>query len=163
MKKLKDPQKTIDHFLEAVAPLDDKLGPILVQLPPNWKADPKRLETFLEYFPRRRLVAVEFRDRSWFCDDVYAILENHNAALCIHDLIADHPSPDVADWCYYRFHGRDYGGSYSYQKLTAVAGQLARQYSRGSDIHAFFNNDADGYAPDNAKGLQRYIDARLSS
>ncbi len=161
MKKLKDPKEVLDNFLNAAEMLQDKLGPILVQLPPHWSANPARLDEFLEETPRKRLFAVEFRDPSWLIDEVYEVLEKHGAALCVHDLIEAHPDRVTTDWVYYRFHGKNYGGEYSPQKLSAVADVLAAHHDAGRDVYVYFNNDLGGHAIHNAMDLQKYVDNRL--
>lgn len=157
LKALKDPEGTIGRFMERAERLGVHLGPILVQLRPNWKADPERLAEFLDAARGDRRWAVEFRDRSWLCDDVYEVLRGHGAAVCIHDMIRDHPEKTTANWVYLRYHGKDYGGSYSHQALTAEAGKIEGHLKDGRDVYAFFNNDAHGYAVNNARDLRRYV------
>ena len=84
------------------------------------------------------------------------MLQRHNAALCIHDMISDHPRRTTADWVYLRFHGDHYSGSYAPDMLKAQARWIKRQLAEGKDVFAYFNNDAQGYAVDNAKQLKRY-------
>ncbi|MGM0652589.1 MAG: DUF72 domain-containing protein [Bacillota bacterium] len=162
MKKLKDPVEVINNFMERAGLLGKKLGPILVQLPPNWKANPERLKNFLKTVPGNHRFAIEFRDPSWLIDPVFRILEEQGAALCVHDMIKNHPDPVTTDWVYYRYHGIDYGGNYSHQKLAAEADHLAGHLSAGRDVYAYFNNDLEGYAVQNALDLQRYLKNRLS-
>ncbi len=162
MKKLKDPGEVIDNFMDRARLLKKKLGPILVQLPPNWGVDSKRLDAFLSAAPDAQPLAIEFRDPSWLVEEVYAVLQDHGAALCVHDMIQDHPDQVTADWVYYRFHGRDYGGEYSHQKLSAVADRLSGHLSAGRDVYAYFNNDLGGHAVYNALDLRRYLEKRRS-
>ncbi len=157
LKKLKDPKDSIGKFLERADILGDLLGPILVQLPPHWGADPQRLDEFLAAAPGRVRWAIEFRDADWLCEEIFQILRQHKAALCIHDLIADHPYEITADWVYLRFHGAGNGGDYSYQALSAAAQRVKDHLSDGLDVHAYFNNDAHGYAISNAMDLRRYV------
>jgi hypothetical protein len=77
MKKLKDPEQTVGLYLERAAGLGRCLGPILVQLPPRWGADPRRLADFLQAAPRRLRWAVELRDPSWYCEPVYRVLKEY--------------------------------------------------------------------------------------
>jgi uncharacterized protein YecE (DUF72 family) len=156
--RLKNPRATIGNFLKMAQRLEEFLGPILVQLPPRWHVDVKRLHSFLAAAPGALRWAVEFRDPSWLCDDVYAILERHHAALCIHDMIKNHPRVLTADWTYLRYHGDHYSGSYSHQKLSAEAEWIRRQLATGKDVFAYFNNDAQGYAIRNATDLKRYLE-----
>jgi len=149
LKHLKEPHATLERFLERACRLRECLGPILVQLPPNWKPDTARLAGFLSAAPSSYRWAIEVRDPRWLCDEVYAILRSYSAALCIHDLIDDHPQHITADWVYLRFHGVSDGGSYTHQALTVRASQM--------DVFAYFNNDAHGYAVHNAADLRRYV------
>jgi uncharacterized protein YecE (DUF72 family) len=157
--RLKKPKDTIRKFLQRADRLGEFLGPILVQLPPNWKANPERLAAFLNAAPNNRRWAVEFRDPRWLCAEVFALLKEHNAALCIHDMIGDHPRLVTAKWVYLRFHGDRYHGSYSSQFLTGRAAEIRKYLSDGLDVYAYFNNDAEGFAVQNAKDLKRYVDA----
>jgi uncharacterized protein YecE (DUF72 family) len=155
LRRLLDPAESIGLFMERAERLGAHLGPILVQLPPRWRCDAGRLDRFLDEAPRSRRFAVELRDSSWLCPEVYEVLRRHRAALCIHDLIAGHPERLTADWVYRRFHGGS-GGCYSPQKLAAVARALRRHLGGGLDVYAFFNNDAHGWAVANARALRRY-------
>jgi len=157
MKRLKDASDTIGLFVERADLLGPTLGPILVQLPPRWKVNPARLAAFLKAAPKRFRWAVEFRDPSWLCEDVYALLHEHDVALCIHDLIEKHPRVRTANWVYLRFHGDGYAGSYSPQALSAVARWIRGYLGGGHDVYAFFNNDIGGHAVSNAADLRRYV------
>jgi uncharacterized protein YecE (DUF72 family) len=143
--------------------LREFLGPILVQLPPHWNVDVERLTGFLHAAPRAYRWALEFRDPRWLCDEVYGVLRRHNAALCLHDLIHDHPHQITADWVYLRFHGVGYGGSYPPQALTAQARQIAQYLAAGLDVFAYFNNDAYGHAVHNAIDLKRSLEGNWSA
>jgi len=89
--RLKKPRATIGKFLQRADRLEKFLGRILVQLPPNWKADPERLAGFLKVAPKDHRWAVEFRDPRWLCEAVFAILNENRCALCIPDMIENHP------------------------------------------------------------------------
>jgi uncharacterized protein YecE (DUF72 family) len=158
MKRLRDPRASIGHFVERARLLGRKLGPVLVQLPPRWKADPGRLDRFLQAAPKRFRFAVEMRDESWLCEPVYRVLRRRRAALCLHDLIGRHPVELTADWVYLRFHGDGYAGSYSPQALSASARRIIRWLGEGLDVYAYFNNDAGGHAVANAASLRRYVE-----
>ena len=157
IKRLKEPRQTIKTFLQRARRLKTLLGPILVQLPPKWNVDIDRLASFLSNAPGSVRWAFEFRDSSWLCAEVFTLLQRHRAALCIHDLIEDHPREITADWIYLRFHGDHYSGSYSPQALKSQAKWIRRQLSDGADVFAYFNNDAQGYAVENAVELRRYV------
>jgi len=157
MKRLKDPQDTINNFLERAAHLEEKLGPILVQLPPRWNVNSERLDQFLEATDKNCRWVLEFRNESWLCEEVYNILRKHNTALCVHDLIPDHPHLVTADWTYFRFHGDNYAGCYKENELRETAGRIRKHLNSGLDVYAFFNNDAEGYAVQNALDLRKFI------
>jgi uncharacterized protein YecE (DUF72 family) len=157
LKRLNEPHTVIAHFLDRARRLRACLGPILVQLPPHWRPDPARLAAFLQAAPRHYRWAIEFRDPRWLCDEVYAILRSAAAALCLHDRLADHPRCLTADWTYLRFHGGSDGGNYPRQALLAHARQIDHYLAEGLDVFAYFNNDAHGYAVQNAADLRRYL------
>jgi uncharacterized protein YecE (DUF72 family) len=147
LKHLKDPASHLQPFL----------GPILVQLPPQWRVAVDRLEQFLAAAPRRRQWAFEFRHPSWLCEPVYRILRRYKAALCIHDKL-DHPRLLTANWTYLRYHGgSEEGGGYSAAFLKAQAAQIREYQAAGVDVFAYFNNDWQGHALRNAADLLRYM------
>lgn len=153
-KKLKDPQDHIDYFMERADHLKSKLGPVLVQLPPNWHKNPERLEEFLKAAPKRHRWAVEMRHPDWLSEDIYEILRKYNSALVIHDMIPDHPREITADWVYLRFHGKNYGGSYTNKQLNDVAARIKDHTKKNREVFVYFNNDAEGYAVKNALSLK---------
>lgn len=163
--RLKRPKSTIGKFLKVGARLKKFLGPILVQLPPQWKANPERLDVFLAAAPRSQRWAIEFRNPDWLKEEIYKILEKHGAALCIHDMIENHPRVLTAKWTYLRYHGEHYSGSYSARQLGAEAKWIRRQLAAGLHVFAYFNNDAQGFAVKNAAELRRRVSGtrRLSA
>jgi len=155
--RLKKPKSTIGKFLQVAKRLKKLFGPVLVQLPPQWKANAPRLDAFLAAAPRSRRWAIEFRNADWLNKEVFKVLERHGAALCIHDMIANHPRILTAEWTYLRYHGERYSGSYSPRKLAAEARWIRRNSAAGVDVFAYFNNDARGFAVKNAAALKRYV------
>ncbi|HXT54152.1 MAG TPA: DUF72 domain-containing protein, partial [Candidatus Eisenbacteria bacterium] len=89
------------------------------------------------------------------------VLERYRAALCIHDMIKNHPRLLTAEWTYLRYHGDHYSGSYSEEQLSREADWIDRQLSSGLDVFGYFNNDAQGYAVKNARELRSYIKPRF--
>ncbi|HWP58403.1 MAG TPA: DUF72 domain-containing protein [Candidatus Acidoferrales bacterium] len=160
LKRLKDPEKWIRNFTERAKRLRGALGPILVQLPPNWDIDLQRLETFLKAAPADFRWCVEFRDARWLTDETYELLKRYRAALCIHDMIDDHPRVITASWTYLRFHGVRYGGNYTAEALRRQARQIADYLNQGRDVFAYFNNDRDGHAVRNAADLKKFVARR---
>jgi len=163
LKRLKDPDKHVPTFTECAARLGEHLGPVLVQLPGNMKADPKRLDAFFATWPRGYRLAVEVRHESWLDEAVYTVLRAHDAALVAHDMQPDMLGvPATAGFAYLRFHGPtgDYTGNYSSQFLSARADAVAAELDAGRDVFAAFNNGADGHAPANAQQLARDVRER---
>jgi uncharacterized protein YecE (DUF72 family) len=158
MKHLKDPEDTIGRFLQLAEHLEDTLGPILVQLPPKWNANARRLAAFLEAAPARCRWAVEFRNPTWLCEDVLEILRNHRVALCLHDMIPRHPAVATTDWAYTRFHGPAPGGRYGRRGLAAFGRVIEDFLGEGLDVFAYFNNDAHGHAVRDASLLRQLLE-----
>lgn len=160
MKKLKDPEKTLPPLLNRIEVLKDKLGPILFQLPPNWKVNTKRLESFLEKLPREYKYAFEFRDISWFDKDIYEIMEQHDTAFCIYHLAGKFsPKRVTANTVYVRLHGpgNAYQGRYDSQTLAGWVGAFSAWTRQGKDVYCYFDNDEAGYAPQDAFRLRSMI------
>jgi uncharacterized protein YecE (DUF72 family) len=149
LKRLLDPEEPVQRFLDRALQLRPKLGPVLVQLPPRFEAAPERLEAALRCFPREVRVAVEFRDDSWYRDDVRELLERFGAAL----VLADSPRRRqpfwrTADWGFVRFHeGRaSPRPCYGERALESWAERIAEMWPASADVYAFFNNDPRGCA-----------------
>jgi uncharacterized protein YecE (DUF72 family) len=85
---------------------------------------------------------MEFRNPSWRSSEVFHVLREHRAALCIHDLLRHHPVEATADWTYIRFHGHASGGRYGARRLTLAVHVIERFLGEGLDVYAYFNNDA---------------------
>jgi uncharacterized protein YecE (DUF72 family) len=160
LRRLRDADEALALFLARVRLLDEHLGPILIQLPPNLKGDAKLLDTFLAKCDPSLRWAVEFRDPSWFTGATYAVLHRRGAALCIHDYLPDHPLQVTAPFVYLRFHGAGalYRGDYPADALRAWADRLRSWAAQGLDGYAYFNNDAEGHAVKNAQTLQSMFD-----
>ena len=161
--KLRDPAGWLGRHLERARRLGPHLGPNLFQLPPRWRRDVSRLDDLLAVAPKDVRWAVELRDPSWLHDEVFDVLRRHRAALCIHDLLADHPWERTAEWTYVRFHGprpldEPYHGRYRPGHLTAVADRLGSWLAEGTDVYAYFNNDYEGNAVADARRLRAQLD-----
>ena len=161
MKKLKDPEEPLDRLFARMRALGSRLGPVLYQLPPGWKADAPRFRHFLESLPRRARHTIEFRDSSWYHDEILALMERHRVALCLHDMAGSAPARErVGPFVYVRFHGATakYGGGYPEDRLRGWAEWLDAQRGEGCDVYAYFNNDAGGHAPRDAAMLRRLME-----
>ena len=160
MKKLKDPSSGTRRFFDALQPLGRKRGPMLFQLPPRWGVDAQRLDDFLEAAPAAGRYAFEFRDESWWTDEVYDILSRHNAAFCEYDLNGKRsPSQTTADFHYVRLHGPDgrYRGQYDGRTLAGWARRFEK-WLAGRDVYCYFDNDEAGYAPQDALRLKEMLE-----
>src|SRR5205807_6542075 len=144
MKKLKAPRTATAKFLLRSEKLEQKLGPILFQLPPRWRVNVERLSEFLEALPKGHRYCFEFRDRSWHAPEVYELLRAYDAAFCIYDLMDNEtPLEITADFAYVRFHGPTearYAGSYPTQTLKKCARRIEQWRDGLADIYVYFNN-----------------------
>ena len=160
LKKLKDPQQSIGNFLQNVAGLEEKLGPILFQLPPRWRCAPARLRLFLQALPTGFLYTFEFRDHSWYNKEVYDLLRQYQVAFCIYDL-EQHQSPVVVTthFVYIRLHGPvgKYNGSYSDEVLQNWATAACNWAREGKAVYIYFDNDIGGHAVVDAQRLRALI------
>lgn len=160
--KLRDPLGWLGNHVDRIDALGAHAGPTLVQLPPNWKVNAGRLDEFLDAWPDRLRVAVELRHSTWLVDDVFSVLERHGAALCLHDLLPDHPLVRTTDWTYLRFHGTDpivrpYHGRYGARRLRPLADLLGGWVDDGCDVYAYFNNDWDANAVADATWFRQQL------
>ncbi len=162
MKKLKDPKESIERFFESVTVLQHKLGPILFQLPPRWRKNVSRLEAFLIALPTGFRYAFEFRDASWFDEEIYQLLMAHHAAFCLYHL-AGQWSPEVVtgNFIYIRLHGPQdsYEGKYHQHQPRTWTTKCRKWSHSGKDVYCYFDNDEEGFAPINALDLLRYVNA----
>ncbi|MGE0406907.1 MAG: DUF72 domain-containing protein [Candidatus Korobacteraceae bacterium] len=160
MKKLKDPESSLQQILDNAEKLGEKLGPILFQLPPGWGADPQRLLELLKLLPRKHRFAFEFRDRSWHSKRILNLLRAHNAAFCIFELEGFRSALEItADFAYVRLHGPGgrYQGNYSSATLHMWARRIIGWSHNLRAVYVYFDNDQAGYAPANALKLRERV------
>jgi uncharacterized protein YecE (DUF72 family) len=165
IKRLLDVPQHLPLLYERIEPLlrSPKLGPLLWQLPPTFRCDIGRLATALEHLHDGHRHAFEFRHESWFREDVYTLLREHNVALVIGDRPEVHAFQThelTADFTFVRFHHgtRGRNGNYSHAELDEWADRLVR-WGEEVDVFAYFNNDWEGYAIENAL----YVQGRVPS
>ena len=160
IKRLKNVEEPLQNFLSRADLLQDKLGPLLYQLPPGMKRNDETLESFLSILPRQCRHVFEFRHESWLDDRVFDILKRYNAGLCIFDM-PDLTCPVVAtaDFGYVRFHGSTglYWSCYSDEELSKWAKKIAEMGEKLKAVYIYFNNDAGAYAIQNAKSLTQLL------
>jgi uncharacterized protein YecE (DUF72 family) len=159
MKKLKDPNQSLEKFLSSATHLGPKLGPVLFQMPPHWGKDIGRLKEFLGVLPTDLRCAFEFRHPSWFHSDVYTLLQQHDRAFCAFDLAGEQsPRPLTASFGYLRLHGpapQKYCGSYTKAQQREWLRTCERWINQGARrVFVYFDNDQAGYAAINAMELQ---------
>lgn len=159
-KKLKDCEEPMARMMPAIRHLGETLGPVLYQLPPRFRINLERLEAFLELVPKDVANVFEFRDNSWYDDRVFALLERHGASFCAHDM-PGLQSPDLAvgPVAYVRFHGGEgkYWGRYSDERLLRWTDWMVAQARGGRTVWAYFNNDAEAHAVQDALTLQAML------
>lgn len=169
IKRLVDVEEAWATFVQNALVLGSHLGPILLQFPPSFRCDRRKLAAFLGSAqwpaPKSQPVqlAFEFRHESWFSEQTYALLSRHNAALCIADS-PRYPRKDLltADFVYLRFHGRTdlFASKYTESELADEAKRIRRYLRDGRDVYVYFNNDALGHAVANARTLIHLVGER---
>jgi uncharacterized protein YecE (DUF72 family) len=161
MKKLNDAGDSLTRLLDNASGLDEKLSIILFQLPPKWEINVERFRAFLEKLPKGNRYTFEFRDQTWYHDEIYALLREFNCAFCIYEL-AGHVSPIeiTANYVYVRLHGPGdkYQGSYTDEVLAEWAARCKDWSDSSKDVYVYFDNDQEGFAAFNAIKLQELID-----
>lgn len=161
--KLKNPQNALDNILSRAEVLGEKLGPVLFQLPPRWHKNVQRLDEFLTVLPNFHRYTFEFREPSWHCEEVFAVLRKHHAAYCIHEIAGFQTDLELtADFTYVRLHGPGagkYEGSYSDAQLRRWAKQVRHWSETLKAIYIYFDNDQAGYAARNALRLKQLVAA----
>lgn len=155
IRRLREAGDPVELFVARARNLGSKLGPVLYQLPPNFRADPDRLRQFAGLLPTGVRAAFEFRDRSWETAEVRKVLDRTAAAL----VLADRPGARVPDvvtggWSYIRFHQGGHGpagADYARDKLRRWADRIAALPA--DDVYVYFNNDPTAAAVRDAATL----------
>ncbi|WP_205514531.1 DUF72 domain-containing protein [Longitalea arenae] len=159
--KLTRPLEPLTRLFNSIAPLKEKLGPILFQLPPKWKVNVERLKAFLQALPVGYSYVFEFRNDTWYNEEVYTLLQEYNCAFCIYEL-GGHLSPlkVTADFVYVRLHGpsaNKYQDSYNRASLNKWAKLCMEWQSQKKKVYVYFDNDQHGYAAFNAISLKAMV------
>ena len=147
--KLRDCSDTLEYFCKVVTDLSDRLGPVLFQLPPTFKKDTDVFSSFLRELPSMR-AAFEFRNESWFDDEIFDLLKSRNVALCIADTdtIAT-PKNVTADYGYLRLRREDY----TLEDVTRWSKFVREQSTSWSDAFIYFKHEESGVGPKLAKQM----------
>lgn len=156
IKRLKDVAEPVETFLQRARHLNEKLGPLLYQLPPNMHRNDERLESFLRLLPKGLRHVIEFRHQSWLDEGAFDILRRHEIGFCVFDM-PGLPCPllSTADFAYIRFHGSSglYFSCYSNEELEDWARRISRLAKDLDTVYIYFNNDAEGFAIKNAQTM----------
>jgi uncharacterized protein YecE (DUF72 family) len=140
IKRLKQTEEFLPRFLSTLEPIANagKLGPLLFQLPPNMKADAGVLEEFLKILPRGVQSAFEFRNPSWFSDEIFELLKKYKRALCVAET-EERVTPDVvtADFCYYRYRKPTYTG----EERAGMVQRMREHVAAGRNVFAYFKHE----------------------
>lgn len=159
LKRLKGVEEDVKRFYELTKILRDKICCHLIQLPPSFRKTEenlKTLEEFMQTLDKRRNNVIEFRHPSWWNKKIYDLMEKYKVCFCS---VSGLGMPDeVISTCeilYIRFHGERYNTRYSTQEIREYARRILE--SKTKEVCAYFNNDACGYAIENAKELKTYL------
>src|SRR5947209_11968718 len=151
IKRLTDVEQDVDAFFASLQPLlhARKLGPVLFQLPPNLKADAERLAKFLNALPKDATSAIEYRNATWFNEQIYALMRNHNVALCIAES-DDLAVPEVftATFAYYRLRK----SNYTDEEIEQIEQRL-RTAAQEHEVYAFLKHEETPEGAINARKL----------
>ncbi len=156
-KRLKDCADSVQLFCDAARTMGPALGPVLFQLPPNFKADVPRLQQFLAGLPADIRPAFEFRHDSWSTPEVFDVLEKGGAALCIADS-GDRTTPPLATARHGYFRLRDEG--YGPDDLARWADAVAERSADWDDVFVFFKHEEEGKGPEFAGAFRDLATAR---
>jgi uncharacterized protein YecE (DUF72 family) len=152
--KLKNCGDTIRYFCQVITDLEAKLGPVLFQLPPNFKKDTAVLADFLQDVPAGLRAAFEFRHPSWFDEEVFGLLNGKNIALCIAES-ADLSAPVVAtaDYGYLRLRREDYTAA----DMERWAKAISEKEKVWPDVFVYLKHEESGMGPRLAKQLMELL------
>ncbi len=142
--RLRDAGDAVTYFCDTAKALKSRLGPMLFQLPPFLKMDLARLEDFLHQLPPGVRAAFEFRNPSWYCDDVFECMRRFEVALCVtehEDRCA--PFEQTTHFGYFRLRRPEYSDA----ELSAWAERIAAAASKWTDVYVYFKQEPDGRSP----------------
>lgn len=161
-RRLKDCEESLERFYDSIQGLKEKLGPILLQLPPSLAFDEVLFREFCTLLQDRHRHVLEVRHASWITDKVFDIMNQFNVAFCISDTAGRYPYHEAVttDFIYIRLHGsrKLYTSEYTTQELHTWAEKILQW---GKETFCYFDNDFEGYAVQNARELKKIL-AKLS-
>lgn len=158
VRRLQDAGEALAQFLERAALLGSKLGPLLVQLPPQFQLDLPRLDRFLGTLAEGHRWTLEVRHPSWQVPEVYGMLGRRGVALCVP--VGGRVQPDLvttAPFTYLRMHAGTVGGAFSGEALGRWARRICALVRAGKDVYVYFNNDWEAHAVRDALRLRELL------
>jgi uncharacterized protein YecE (DUF72 family) len=159
-KKLLDCEEPVERMMGATRHLEPRLGPMLYQMPPSFAINLERLEAFLRLLPEDVTNVFEFRNKSWYVPETYALLDRYGACLCLHDMRESTTERiAVGPATYIRFHGGKgkYWGRYPDERLLSWADWIVERARSGRAVWCYFNNDIGGDAIQDAQTLRSMV------
>lgn len=170
LKRLADSESSLDIFFSVFKPMNARLGPILIQLPPGLKFDASLVTGFMDILKEKYnqyRFAIEVRHKSWISDTFFSLLENYKMAFVVADSGKRFPYYEAVttDFIYMRFHGNEklYASDYAEWELKEYAAKINSWLIKDKETWCFFNNDFGGYAVSNAKKLNQIITSMRQS
>ncbi len=158
VKRLREVEEPLERLYGSVEILEEKLGPILFQLPPSLAFHEEVFSRFCQHLKIGRLHALEVRHPSWEHQKAIEILRDHNMALCVSDTAGRYPyiEENTASFFYIRLHGSQqlYASEYSEGELEGYARKI-RDWAK--DTYLYFDNDYHGYAVKNARRMKEIL------
>jgi uncharacterized protein YecE (DUF72 family) len=158
IRRLRVERDSLERFLGNISHLAEKSGVVLIQFPPSLKFDPDLVSTFFDLLDLHFRYTVEARNKTFICEEFYSLLRERNIAWCISETAGRYPSSEAttADFVYLRLHGREklYASSYSDDALQEIKEKIV---GWGKEAFVYFDNDFEGYAPQNASTLQAML------
>jgi uncharacterized protein YecE (DUF72 family) len=163
-KRLTNSENSVELMVTRLKVLGPKAGPVLFQLPPRFKANRERLASFLKLLPKRYEYTFEFRDRSWYEDEILDVLRDYDISLCLSDH-HDAPAPweVTARHVYVRGHGPSgqYKDNYPDKTLRDWARQIEGWQRQRRTVYCYFDNDQKSAAPQDARRLMKLLGERV--
>jgi uncharacterized protein YecE (DUF72 family) len=165
MKKLHDPEESLERFFTVFEHMKKMMGPILVQLPPSLKFNYDLAAYFYDLLKKKYRhydFVMEVRHPTWMEEDSFTLMTKHDIGFVISQSGKEFPYSEMitAKNIYVRFHGPKelYASSYSDEMLKEFAMKFRKWVKEGHEVWAFFNNDIHGYAVEDAKRLMALVE-----